>query len=132
MNKRTFLAVTFLFTFSYLSFSQSSKKSSLKDFMIYANQLDSCGNIGIRKKVVEFFINKNNYKQTLKHEKDVYLWFGTPNKIEDGERNVVFWYVTESGFSNCMKYYPESVMESVSIFINRKNKKVTGFSPAIH
>jgi hypothetical protein len=92
---------------------------------------DTCGTNGFKKKIGNCLRLKSIEKPIFKNENDVLHYLGKPDTVFNNfDMSKTYFYVID-GSPTCMFFFPDGVLESLSIFID-KEKKVISISGGIH
>lgn len=92
---------------------------------------DTCGTNGYKKKTGNCLRLSSIEKPVLKNENDVLRYLGKPDTILNNlDISKTYFYVID-GSPTCMLFFPDGVLESLSIFLD-KEKKVISISGGIH
>lgn len=120
---------TFIMSCKYLF--KDSKGNLPCDFNSKLWALDTCGINGYKKKMGNCLRLNSINKPIFKKERDVVYFLGKPDTILNNvDMSKTYLYVID-GTPSCMLFFPDGVLESVTVYINSDNE-VTSISGGIH
>lgn len=94
-------------------------------------QADACGTNGYRKQMGACLRLRSERKPVFVREADVLFYLGKPDTVYHHANSVKTFFYVVDGSPSCMQFFPDGVLESMSVYIG-KSGKVESVSGGIH